>query len=89
MSLVDKMLDMSPVTLFSGVAVVCVGLIGTAVYLDGQIQEEFEVHQCVKTQEIRVASSLETGISSNGSVVLVSGQKIEFKYNCNDYPRWK
>ncbi|AXC41440.1 hypothetical protein HOT62_gp110 [Salmonella phage S126] len=44
---------------------------------------------CEQTQEMRVVSTIETGISSSGSVVTMPGQKIQFKYTCDDHPRWK
>lgn len=85
----DKFFDL-PTKAIIGGSLAFVGLsIWGITYLGALSEAEFAEHQCVQTQEMRTVPALETGVSSNGSVVMVTGQRIEFKYNCNDEPRWK
>lgn len=93
MSIFDKMLDMPMprALLVMGVgAAIVIGATGCLLSLVSNMEaEEMAKANCVQTQEIRVISTIETGISSNGSVVTMPGQKVQFKYICDDHPRWK
>ncbi|CCI88457.1 hypothetical protein BN79_029 [Yersinia phage phiR2-01] len=93
MSIIDNLLDMSmpKALLVLGVSTAAfVGAAGCLLSWDENVEaEEMAKANCVQTQEMRTVSTVETGISSNGSVFTMTGQKIQFKYICDDYPRWK
>ncbi|QIO00084.1 hypothetical protein ende_144 [Salmonella phage ende] len=93
MSIFDKMLDMPmpKALLVMGVgSIIVIGTTGCLLSWISNIEaEEMAKANCEQTQEMRVVSTIETGISSSGSVVTMPGQKIQFKYTCDDHPRWK
>lgn len=89
----DTALDASPlkaIAIVSGIAIVLFTTLGSlAVSVENSEIEEMNKNNCVQTQEMRTVPTIETGISSSGSVVTMTGQKIQFKYTCDDETRWR
>lgn len=70
-------------------SIVFVGLLVTIGLLMSADNNEMKEQNCVQTQEMRVQSKINVGFSTDGSAIFSDGQKIEFKYTCDDHPRWR
>lgn len=72
-----------------GLGIVATALVVVQAYYKAKDAQEMAAQNCVQTQEMRTVSTTLTSISTNGDMIITPAQKIEFKYTCNDYPRWR
>lgn len=72
-----------------GLSIATIALVVVQAHYKAKNAQEMAAQNCVQTQEMRTVSTTLTSISTNGDMIFTPTQKIEFKYTCDDHPRWR